>query len=276
MEIRCASCQNEYKRMSTKELRENFLIDTLFGWGQINAVYWETDRAVVASAVPGASALVLETAPVLASDFFCERRELGVLNLGAPGNVMVDGVGYDLDHLDCLYIGRGARTISFGNGHPKKAAKFLLISYPAHCTYPTTFVKHSEANTLKLGSPETANQRTIFQYIHEGGIKSCQLVMGFTRMDTGSVWNTMPPHTHTRRSEVYVYFDIPDHAAAFHFMGPGDETRHLLVHDGQAVLSPVWSIHSGCGSQAYSFVWAMGGENQQFTDMDGIAIRDLR
>jgi 4-deoxy-L-threo-5-hexosulose-uronate ketol-isomerase len=175
-----------------------------------------------------------------------------------------------------LYLGRGSREIVFSSDNADAPARFYLVSYPSHANYPTTFSRKADAKQIQLGSQETANQRTIYQFIHEEGIKSSQLVMGFTQLSAGSVWNTMPAHTHLRRSEVYLYFDLPEQDAVFHLLGPADQTRHLAVHAGQAALSPIWSIHSGCGTRAYSFIWAMGGENQRFADMDGIAIRDLK
>jgi 4-deoxy-L-threo-5-hexosulose-uronate ketol-isomerase len=262
--------------MTTRELRAAFLVEKLFTPGEVDLVYWETDRTVVGSAAPLAAALPLKTAPELAAEYFCERRELGVINIGGPGAVAVDGARHALGAFDCLYVGRGCRDVIFTSDDPAQPAKFYLVSYPAHAVHPTKATTPGEANQLHLGAPETANQRTIFQCIHEAGIPSCQLVMGFTQLASGSVWNTMPPHTHARRSEVYLYFDLPAEDAAFHFMGPGDETRHLVVHNGQAVLSPIWSIHAGCGTRGYSFIWAMGGENQRFADMDGIAVADLR
>ena len=262
--------------MTTRELRDTFLVENLFVEDSIELVYWEIDRTVTGSVVPVGKTLKLETAKELASEYFCERRELGIINIGAPGKITVDGTAYEVGALECLYVGRGSRDITFASKDASAPAKFFLMSYPAHTVYPTTLATLKDANRLELGSQETANRRTIHQYIHETGIKSCQLVMGFTRLDPGSVWNTMPAHTHSRRSEVYLYFDIPEDATVFHYMGPGDETRHLLVHPGQAVLSPAWSIHSGCGTRAYTFIWAMGGENQRFADMDGIPVRDLR
>ena len=262
--------------MTTGELRNTFLLDSLFSEDKVQLVYWEVDRAVVGSAVPTGQPLRLETDTELASEYFCERRELGVLNIGGAGTVEVDGTVLEIGRLDALYIGRGSREILFASCDPQAPAKFYLVSYPAHTVFPTTVVREAQARHIRQGSREGANERTIHQYIHEEGAKSCQLVMGYTRLDTGSTWNTMPPHTHLRRSEVYLYFDLPAEAAVFHFMGSPDETRHLLVHSGQAVLSPAWSIHSGCATQAYAFIWAMGGENQRFTDMDGIALKDLR
>ena len=262
--------------MTTRELRDQFLIDNLFAIDSLELVYWETDRTVTGSAVPASGPLRLEAAKELASEYFCERRELGAFNIGGPGSVTVDGVTYAVKSLDCLYIGRGSRDVSFASDEQSAPAKFYLMSYPAHANHPTTLATQESANQVRLGSQETANRRTIFQYIHEGGVKSCQLVMGFTRLDEGSVWNTMPAHTHARRSEVYLYFNVPVDAAVFHFMGPGDKTRHLVLHSEQVVMSPIWSIHSGGGTQAYSFIWSMGGENQRFTDMDGIAMSDLK
>jgi len=276
MELRHTIGIGEYKRMTTCELRDAFLVAGLFEPGELRTIYWETDRAVAGSAVPLDAPLKLETAPELASDYFCERRELGIINTGGPGSVRVDGKEYPMESLDCLYVGRGSREIHFQSATRTNPARFFLMSYPAHSAYPTLLATQKEANPVHLGSQKTANQRTIFQYIHGNGIRSCQLVMGFTRLAEGSVWNTMPAHTHSRRSEVYLYFDLPPDAAVVHLMGSGNETRHLLVHDRQAVLSPAWSIHSGCGTERYSFIWAMGGENQRFDDMDGIAINELR
>jgi 4-deoxy-L-threo-5-hexosulose-uronate ketol-isomerase len=276
MEIRPAVSRQEYERMTTDELRAAFLVERLFTPGELNLVYWETDRTVLGSATPLDAPLGLEADRELAAEFFCERRELGVINIGGAGTVTVDGARYALGALGCLYVGRGSRDVIFASDDLTQPARFYLVSYPAHAKHPTKPAPLADANQIQLGAPETANQRTIFQYIHEAGIRSCQLVLGFTQLASGSVWNTMPPHTHARRSEVYLYFDLPTDAAAFHFMGPGNETRHVVVRNGQAVLSPIWSIHAGCGTRNYSFIWAMGGENQRFADMDGIAVTDLR
>ncbi len=218
----------------------------------------------------------LETDPALCSSCSCERREAGAFNLGGPGEVVVDGRRFRLGRRDGIYIGRGSREVTFASEDEANPARYYLVSYPAHATHPTCLVPREAANRVELGAPATANQRTIFQYIHEGGAPSCQLVIGMTQLATGSTWNTMPPHTHLRRSEVYFYFDLPEEAAVFHFMGSGTETRHLVLHNEQAVLSPSWSIHCGCATEAYTFIWAMGGENQKFTDMDGIKISELR
>lgn len=272
MQVRYTVGRHEYQRMTTAELRSAFLVD-LFEPGHLHLLYTEVERAVIGAAIPTTEPLRLEAGKELAAEYFCERREAGVLNIGGPGAVEVDGVRFEMDHLDALYIGRGARSVSF---HGDGAARFHIVSYPAHAAYPTTLARKADANAIELGSPETSNHRTIYQYIHEKGIRSCQLVMGFTQLHSGSVWNTMPSHTHERRTEIYLYFDFDENARVFHFMGPADETRHLALAPGQAVISPMWSIHSGCGTRAYTFCWAMGGENQRFDDMDAIPMQDLK
>jgi 4-deoxy-L-threo-5-hexosulose-uronate ketol-isomerase len=276
MQIRYAAGKDQYERMTTAELRAHFLVENIFVPGRAELTYWETERTVLGGIVPVDAPISLETDPALAAEYFCERREAGVFNLGGPGEITVDGQKYALGLRDGLYISRGSREVSFTSSDKANPARFYLISYPAHTAYPTGVVAQGSANRVDLGATATANERTIFQYIHEGGARSCQLVTGMTQLKTGSIWNTMPPHTHLRRSEVYLYFDLPENAAVFHFMGAGDETRHLVIHSGQAVLSPSWSIHCGCATEAYSFIWAMGGENQKFTDMDGIKISDLK
>lgn len=275
MDIRYTIGKNEYKRMTTDELRDAFLVD-LFEAGDLNLLYCEVERAIVGAAVPTVAKLSLEAGKELAADYFCQRREVGVLNIGAVGTVTVDGTKYTMENLDGLYIGRGSKEIIFESDAADDPARFYLISYPAHTEYPTTLAKKADANALNLGSVEDANKRTIYQYIHENGVKSCQLVMGFTALEPGSVWNTMPCHTHERRTEVYLYFGLDDESRVFHMMGPGDETRHIVMANEQAVISPMWSIHSGCGTKAYTFCWGMGGENQHFDDMDHIQIADLK
>lgn len=277
METRYTVDPVRYRQMDTEQLREAFLVDNLFTPGKVALVYAEADRAVIGSAVPTVAPLELEAGPKeLAADFFCQRRELGVLNLGGDGTVAVDGTNYAVPGRDMLYVGRGSREVSFTSDDPAAPARFYLVSYPAHVEYPTCLAPRAEANTLHLGSAAEANRRDLFQFIHEKGVKSCQLVMGYTELAEGSVWNTMPCHTHQRRSEVYLYFDLGDANAVFHMMGPGDQTRHLLVRNLQAIISPIWSIHAGCGTSNYSFVWAMGGENQRFDDMDPVPIPSLR
>jgi 4-deoxy-L-threo-5-hexosulose-uronate ketol-isomerase len=275
MNTRYTIGKNEYKRMTTDELREAFLVD-LFEDGKLNLLYCEVERAITGAAVPTSGPLKLEAGKELASETFCQRREVGVLNIGGNGTVTVDGTEYAMENLDGLYIGRGSKEIVFDSVSGEEPARFYLISYPAHTDYPTMQAKKADANALEMGSMEDANKRTIYQYIHENGIKSCQLVMGFTALEPGCVWNTMPCHTHERRTEVYMYFGLDEASRVFHMMGPSDETRHLTVANEQAVISPMWSIHSGCGTKAYTFCWGMGGENQRFDDMDHIAIKDLK
>lgn len=263
--------------MDTSELRETFMLEGLLEPGACNLRHWEVDRTVVGFAVPQAAALKLE-APyeVIAADFFCERREVGIINLGGAGSITTDGETRTLDKCDTLYVGRGTREVAMESADAADPAVFYIVSYPAHADYPTALATREDANRVELGSKEAANERVIYQQIHQGGIRSCQLVMGFTELAVGSVWNTFPPHTHVRRSEVYNYFDIPGDNLVMHFMGPAQGTRNLVVRDHQPVLSPPWSIHSGAGSSNYKFVWAMGGENQEFTDMDGIPLGELR
>jgi len=274
MNVRYTTGKNEYKRMTTQELRDAFLVD-LFETGKLNLLYCEVERAIVGAAVPVGGVLNLEAGRELAAETFCQRREVGVLNIGAAGAVTVDGAEYKMENLDGLYIGRGAKEVSFRSMEKENPARFYLVSYPAHTEYPTVQAKKADANAIAIGTAEDCNKRTIYQYIHEKGIKSCQLVMGFTVLEPGSVWNTMPCHTHERRTEVYMYFNTGN-ARVFHFMGPGDETRHIAVSNEQIVISPMWSIHSGCGTRAYAFCWAMGGENQRFDDMDHIALQNLK
>jgi len=276
MQVRYGADSIRFQRMTTDEIREAFLLDTLFKADTIDLTYCETDRAIVGSAVPVKQPLALTAAGELRAEYFAQRRELGVLNIGGPGSVTVDQKVYDMARLDCLYIGRGSKEIVFASKESGTPARFYLLSYPAHSDYPTTLARQADAAAVHLGSKESANERTIYKYIHPDGIKSCQLVMGFTRLEAGSVWNTMPPHTHERRMEVYLYFDIGADARVFHLMGKPSETRHIVIADGQAVISPSWSIHSGVGTQAYTFCWGMGGENQTFDDMDGLKIGDLR
>ncbi len=262
--------------LDTDELRAAFLLDELFITGEVCLVYTDLDRAVVGSAIPTTAALALGNDDALKADFFCQRRELGILNFGDAGTVTVDGTAHAIGKHDCLYIGRGSKEISFTSATAESPAVFYLVSYPAHATYPTVKATRADANRVELGSNDECNERTIFQYVHENGIKSCQLVMGFTEFQPGSIWNTMPCHTHDRRSEVYCYFDVPAAHRVLHMMGQPQETRPLWVADRQVVLSPPWSIHTGCGTASYRFCWAMGGENQAFTDMDRVEIAELR
>jgi len=265
-----------YRTMTTEELRETFLLSDLFQPGQIDVTYVDLDRTIIGSAVPTGKPLVLPTYEILKASYFTERRELGVLNIGAPGSVTVNGERFDLDTLDALYIGRGSENISFASAQADRPAEFYLLSYPAHAAHPTTLIKSADAMKVKIGSSATANERQINRLIHLAGVRSCQLVMGFTQLAPGSVWNTMPPHTHNRRSEVYLYFNIPAAERVIHLMGPSDQTRSIIVADKQVVVSPGWSIHAGVGTTNYTFCWGMGGENQNYEDMDQVAIADLR
>ena len=261
--------------LDTDELRATFLLEDLFLVGQVCLIYTDLDRAIVGSAIPNGQPLELVTDDALKADFFCQRRELGVINIGESGSVTVDGTTYEVGKHDCLYIGRGSRAVSFSSANAESPAVFYLVSYPAHASYPTVKATRADANRVELGTRDEANERTIFQYVHENGIQSCQLVLGFTEFKPGSIWNTMPCHTHDRRSEVYCYFDVPAAHRVLHMMGEPQQTRPLWVADRQAVLSPPWSIHCGCGTASYRFVWAMGGENQTFTDMDRVEISEL-
>jgi 4-deoxy-L-threo-5-hexosulose-uronate ketol-isomerase len=264
-----------YRTMGNEELRENFLLSELFQPGSVDTVYLDLDRTIIGSAVPLSAPLALPNDSDLRADYFLERRELGVLNIGSAGSVVVDGERFELGRLDAVYVGRGRREVSFESANPDSPAEFYLLSYPAHAVHPSRLVHAAEQVSTKLGSSDTANQREIKKLIHLDGVRSCQLVMGFTAMATGSVWNTMPAHTHMRRSEVYLYFDLPDDHRIFHLMGPAKETRHLVVANKQVVISPGWSIHSGVGTASYSFCWGMGGENQDYSDMDKLATADL-
>jgi 4-deoxy-L-threo-5-hexosulose-uronate ketol-isomerase len=264
-----------YSRMTTEELRATFLLDGLFKPGEIALAYVDLDRTVIGSAVPLETALALPCPAELRAESFTERRELGVLNIGGAGSVHVDGRAYALGRRDALYVGRGKHAISFSSDDAAAPAEFYLLSYPAHAEYPIAVVRAAEQVPTPLGAADTANVRRITKLIHLEGVKSCQLVMGFTELEPGSVWNTMPPHTHMRRSEVYFYFDLPADQRVVHLMGPSAETRHLLVANKQVVISPGWSIHAGVGTSSYSFCWGMGGENQVYTDMDALRIAEL-
>jgi 4-deoxy-L-threo-5-hexosulose-uronate ketol-isomerase len=265
-----------YPRMTSSELRESFLIDSLSQPGTIQLVYVDLDRTIIGMAVPTTQGLPLPTPDDLKAEYFTERREVGVLNIGANGKVTVEGTVYELSSLDCLYVGRGNRNISFESVDASNPAIFYLLSYPAHTGHPVSLIRKEDANPTDLGSAESCNQRTVCKYIFLDGAKSCQLVMGVTHLHPGSAWNTMPPHTHMRRSEVYMYFNLADGNRVFHLMGPDTETRHLVMENHQAVVSPGWSIHAGVGTGAYSFCWGMGGENQDYADMDLVSIPNLR
>jgi 4-deoxy-L-threo-5-hexosulose-uronate ketol-isomerase len=264
-----------YPRMTTEELRSTFLLDGLYAPGALNLSYIDLDRAVVGHVCPTQNPIQLPTYPELRASYFTERRELGVLNIGGAGVVHVGNDTCNLANLDVLYIGRGNPEIHFESESADDPSVFYLLSYPAHAGYPITLVKKDDANPTTIGSAETCNLRTICRYIHLEGTRSCQLVMGVTHLHSGSAWNTMPPHTHMRRSEIYMYFNLAADARVFHLMGPPTETRHLVMANRDIVVSPGWSIHAGMGTQAYSFCWGMGGENQNYADMDPAPIDSL-
>ncbi len=277
MDVRYSPDQNGFKSLGTGELRNSFLIDSLFQKNKIPLTYSDIDRSITGSAVPSGKTLKLTASKKeMSTNYFTERRELGIINIGAAGSVKVDGKEYQMDHRDGLYIGRGSKEVEFRSANAKKPAAFYFVSYPAHTAYPDQHIKFSKSTPVKLGSLEESNKRTIYKYIHPGTMKTCQLVMGLTQLEKGSVWNTMPSHTHQRRSEVYMYFDLKPDAFVVHLLGEPAETRHILIRDRQAVLSTSWSMHSGCGTQNYSFIWAMGGENQEFDDMDWIPMKELK
>jgi 4-deoxy-L-threo-5-hexosulose-uronate ketol-isomerase len=277
MDVRYVADQVRYQTMTTDELRNSFLVEKLFKEGQVYLLYTDVDRAIVGSAVPTSTKLMLEASKKeMSAEYFTQRREIGIINIGFKGVITVDGQKYELENRDGLYIGRGSKQIEFESVDSKNPAQYYLLSYPAHTDYPTSLAKKANANPVHLGSQEEANKRTIYQYIHENGVQSCQLVMGFTQLEPGSIWNTMSAHTHQRRTEIYMYFDMGKDDLVFHFMGKPEATKHLVIRNGQAVLSPSWSLHSGAGTHNYAFIWGMGGENQEFTDMDGIAMDNLK
>jgi 4-deoxy-L-threo-5-hexosulose-uronate ketol-isomerase len=264
-----------YRTMTTEELRKTFLIDDLFLPGGIDLIYVDLDRTVIGSAVPAGQALRLPTDDALKASYFLERRELGILNVGGVGSVSVNGERFDLKKLDAMYVGRGNEEVVFESADVAQPAEFYLLSYPAHAVYPTQLIRSAEQAKVTLGTAENANLREITKLIHLEGTRSCQLVMGYTQIAQGSVWNTMPPHTHMRRSEVYFYFDVDADQRVIHLMGPGHETRNIIVANKQIVVSPGWSIHAGVGTKNYTFCWGMGGENQVYSDMDALALADL-
>ncbi|MEO9661771.1 5-dehydro-4-deoxy-D-glucuronate isomerase [Maribacter dokdonensis] len=272
---RYASSPEAVKKYDTTALRDEFLINDLMKEGEINLTYTHYDRYIAGSAVPKSN-LKLETIDPLKAAFFLERREMGIINVGDSGAVELDGVSYSLGHKDALYIGMGAKDVIFKSDDPKKPAKFYINSAPAHTNFPTKKVSLEEANKLELGSLETANHRTVSQMIIGGVVTTCQLQMGMTKLKTGSVWNTMPAHVHDRRMEVYFYLDVPEGQAVCHFMGQPQETRHIWMHNHQAVISPPWSIHCGSGTSNYTFIWGMAGENLDYSDMDVAAITELK
>lgn len=276
MDVRYASHHEDVKKYDTSDLRRHFLIEELFTAGELKMVYSHIDRIIIAAAVPTDKPLFLEGGKELGSNYFLERREMGVINIGGPGVVTLNGEKYELDSRDGLYVGMGVKEVCFESLDAANPAKFYINSGTAHISYPTVKINLDKANKVKAGSDEECNKRTINQYIHPAVCKSCQLVMGMTILEPGSIWNTMPCHTHDRRMEVYLYFDMDADSVVFHFMGQPQETRHIVMKNEQAVISPSWSIHSGVGTKNYTFIWGMVGENQTFTDMDAVATGSLK
>ncbi|RFS14317.1 5-dehydro-4-deoxy-D-glucuronate isomerase [Emticicia sp. C21] len=276
MQARYESSPKETAGMNTAELRNNFLVETLFTPDQIHIVYSHYDRMILGGIMPKNEAVELGNYDELKSDYFLERREIGIINVAGNGKITVDGEAFNINKLDCLYVGKGAQKVVFESVDSSNPAKYFILSAPSHAAYPTRLMTKEEASPANMGAVETANQRIIYKYIHLDGIRSCQLVMGLTVLQTGSVWNTMPSHTHDRRMEAYCYFDVPENHRVLHLMGQPQETRHLWISNHQAIISPPWSVHSGCGTSNYSFIWGMAGENQSFADMDFIPISELR
>ena len=275
MQQRYATSPEQIPGMDTAELRRRYLVEDLFVADEVNAVYTHHDRVVLAGVQPVTATVTLPTFPEIRSEYFFEHREAGIVNVGGRGTITVDGTTHEVGTGSCLYVGRGTRDVTFTSTDGAQPARFYLFSAPAHTAYPTTFVEAGTGNVRELGDGVTSNRRTLNQYIHENGVRSCQVVMGVTTLHEGSMWNTMPAHTHDRRMEAYLYFDLPADARIVHLMGEPSETRHLMVGDCQAVISPSWSVHCGFGSASYSFVWAMAGENQSFDDMDGVPIAEM-
>ena len=280
VDIRYSTGKEAFSRMNTEELRKEFLVKDIFRADDISCVYSHIDRIVVLGAMPVSKSVDLQKNidPMkdFGVDFILQRRELGIINIGGNGKVIADGKSFDIIHFDGLYIGAGTKSVQFTSDDPANPAKFYMTSAPAHCTYPTKHIKFAESKHVPAGKAEDSNLRTINQYIHPDVLDTCQLSMGLTHLEPGSVWNTMPAHTHERRMEVYFYFEIPENQVVFHFMGEPSETRHIVMHNDEAVINPSWSIHSGAGTSNYTFIWAMCGENRTYTDQDWLNTADLR
>lgn len=280
MEVRPGANPNDVKNYDTDRLRHDFLIQDVFVPGEIKTIYSQIDRIIVGSATPTGKALKLTAGDELRAAYFLERREMGVINIGGKGTMTLDGVRYDFDYKDGIYIGMGTKEVIFESADAENPAKFYFNSAPAHKTYPTVFINPEKdilpENKKELGCLENANHRTIRKYILPGQVESCQLEMGMTALEPGSVWNTMPCHTHDRRMEVYLYFEVPENDVVFHYMGEPTQTRHIVMRNEEAVISPSWSIHSASATHAYTFIWGMVGENQDFDDMDDVDMKDLR
>lgn len=280
MDIRYSANQKDMKRYTTEELRKEFLITDLYVADEIKAVYSHVDRMVTLGCMPVKESVSIEKGidcwKTFGTNYLLERREIGIFNIGGDGTITVDGKIYQLGYKDCLYITKGAKEVYFASGNPGKPAKFYMVSAPAHTSYETKLITIAEAKKRPLGETATSNKRVINQFIHPDVLKTCQLCMGMTALEPGSVWNSMPCHTHERRMEIYTYFEVPEDHIVMHFMGEPTETRHLVMKNEEAVISPSWSIHCGAGTSNYTFIWAMGGENQAFDDMDNLKPTDLK
>lgn len=276
MDIRFACSPAEAASMNTEALKNNFLVPSLCEADKVNLVYSHYDRMIVGGVMPINLKPELIADTELKADYFLERREMGIINVGGPGNIVADGKIFETEKLDCVYLGRGTKSISFSSTDKNDPAKYFILSAPADAVHENAICKKADATPVQLGSRETGNIRTIYKYIHLNGIKSCRLVMGLTVLEPGSVWNSIPPHTHTRRTEVYYYFDLPNDQRLFHFMGEPQQTRHIVVQNNDAIISPPWSVHFGCGTMNYGFIWGMSGENQTFEDMDQVPVNTLQ
>lgn len=276
MQIRFQNSSKEMSEMNTQQQRENFLIQNLMRSGNISLTYTHYDRMIIGGVVPAETAIVLPNEDELKAKFFLERREMGIINVGGKGTVTADGIVYEMEKLEAVYLGKGTQEVSFTSSDANSPAMFYVLSVPAHQTYPNQKMTKAEAQPINMGETATSNKRTIYKYIHNDGIQSCQLVMGLTILDEGSVWNSVPPHTHTRRMEAYFYFDLHEAQRVMHFMGQPQETRHVVMANNEAVISPPWSMHFGVGTANYGFIWGMAGENKEFTDMDPVPVASIR
>ncbi len=276
MEIRYSNHPLDSMHYTTEELREHYLQEKIFVNDEVTLTYSHNDRMIFGGIKPVNKTLELDAGDELRAEYFLQRRELGLINIGGAGTVTIDGTKYDLNTQDGMYVGMGNKELVFASNDSSNPAKFYMTSSPAHTVYPTVKIGIEDANPNLLGDDATMNKRTIYQYVHPAVCQSCQLAMGLTKLEPGNAWNTMPCHTHERRMEVYFYFDMPEDAVVFHLMGEPEETRHIVMKNDQAVISPSWSIHSGVGTSNYTFIWGMCGENQEFTDMDGIKAIDLK
>ena len=280
MDIRYSANQRDFKRYTTEEVRQEFLIENLFRADEVTAVYSHVDRMVTFGCMPVREEVALDKGIDVwhnfGTEFILERREIGIFNVGGAGTIAADGVAYELGYKDCLYITMGTKEVTFKSKDGSQPAKFYMVSAPAHKACQTKLLTIKDANKVPCGEEKTSNKRTINQFIHPDVLETCQLSMGMTSLEPGSVWNTMPAHTHERRMEIYFYFEIPENEVVFHMMGEPQETRHVVMQDEQAIISPSWSIHAGCGTANYTFIWAMGGENKAFDDMDHIKNTELR